>query len=596
MVNRLEAKTILVLLMIAAAGAVQAAGDFDQALDQARQLSRQDPSEAVVLMDRLIDENSATAPPGQLARLYGFRAELVRDLGLFEEAGADAQRARSLAEDANQPDLEAETLRVLGTIQAESGDIDAALTSFHRAWTILEGSQAQAAQLRVAIALGVGHQMLENHPRSVEYFDRGLDLARTLDRPAQEATLLGNLAITRAQMGDPESSLALHQQALEIFLRLGHRAGEASQRANLCERYVDFGRIDRAEAVCFEAAEQLEALGNSRLLAGVRGSIGTLYELQGDLDAALEAYAEALEQSEGTIPTVERMVLEKLARLQIKRGEPDAALAAYRRYMAAREALWEERNRQYIEELEVQYDLKERERELELSRARSELQSETLDQRTRLLVLATISALLMVALVAIVVRNNRARARLQVDLAERNEALEEAVETISRLATRDPLTDLRNRRSFIDRVQREILRSRRTPSDMYILMIDIDNFKRLNDEHGHAFGDRVLQEIAGRLSTDLRQEDVVCRWGGEEFVVLLADASVDEARALAERMRRAVAQSDIQVDEVALRITVTVGVARLGDDLDEALDAADQAMYEGKRSGRNQVVFRDTLD
>ena len=596
MVNRLKAKTILVLLMIAAAGAVQAAGDFDQALDQARQLSRQDPSEAVVLMDRLIDENSATAPLGQLARLYGFRAELVRDLGLFEEAGADAQRARSLAEDANQPDLEAETLRVLGTIQAESGDIDAALTSFHRAWTILEGSQAQAAQLRVAIALGVGHQMLENHPRSVEYFDRGLDLARTLDRPAQEATLLGNLAITRAQMGDPESSLALHQQALEIFLRLGHRAGEASQRANLCERYVDLGRIDRAEAVCFEAAEQLEALGNSRLLAGVRGSIGTLYELQGDLDAALEAYAEALEQSEGTIPTVERMVLEKLARLQIKRGEPDAALAAYRRYMAAREALWEERNRQYIEELEVQYDLKERERELELSRARSELQSETLDQRTRLLVLATISALLMVALVAIVVRNNRARARLQVDLAERNEALEEAVETISRLATRDPLTDLRNRRSFIDRVQREILRSRRTPSDMYILMIDIDNFKRLNDEHGHAFGDRVLQEIAGRLSTDLRQEDVVCRWGGEEFVVLLADASVDEARALAERMRRAVAQSDIQVDEVALRITVTVGVARLGDDLDEALDAADQAMYEGKRSGRNQVVFRDTLD
>jgi len=566
---------------------------FTVAIEQAKATARLNPTEAIAMVDRLIEDDTRDLSLVERTQLFSFRAELYRNLGQLDQALSDAERGRGLAQQTGEPEIRAELLRVLGTIEAESGDVSAALERFHEAWMLLEGSEASLIRLRLAIALGVGHQMIENHARSVDYLNLGLGLSRALGNRTQEATILGNLAISQHQLEAPEASLALHQQALELFTELGHEFGIASQLANLCDRNVSLGRTEDAETICTEAVERLEPLGATKLLAGVHGVLGTLYRLQGDLDAALTAYLRALEQADGQIPTVERDVLDRLARLHIQRGEPEEALSAYRRYMDTREALWNERNRQTLQELEVQYDLRERESELRLARAEAALKSIALTHRNRLLILVTCLAIALVVLIAFVLRENGVRARLQDALADRNKKLEAAVETIGYLAMRDPLTELHNRRAFTTVAEQEIARARRNQLPMCVLMIDIDHFKHLNDHHGHAIGDLVLKDIANVIRTTLREQDVLCRWGGEEFVVLLPDTDLDRAWTGAERVRKTINQTTIKTTEAVLHVTVTIGLARVDGDLDEAINAADQAMYQGKRAGRNRVSVED---
>lgn len=581
----------LCLTLLAWPGPVRAQRTIDTQIEQVQLIARQDPSAAITRLDELIGADAAVPSPVDQARLFVLRAELYRDRGELEQALADAEQARDLARQSGEIDIRAESLRVLGTIQAEAGQVSTALEHFHEAWILVDGAATSRVKLRLAIALGVGHQMLEHYDRSIVYLERGLDLAREMGASAQEATILGNLAIAKRQTEGPEASLELHEQALAIFQEIDHPVGSATQLANICDRRAELDRMDRAQAACQEAETRLTSLGNVRLLAGVRGVLGTIHQAQGNLDAALESFSLALELAEGRIPTVERDVLERLADLHIRRDEPEQALSVYQRYLAAREALWEERNRQSVEELEVQYRLRERERELRLAQAESELQSFRLTQQSRMLLFVLLALILLVVLFVIVLRNNQERARLQNILAKRNRELEEAVKTIGRLATRDPLTELRNRRAFITLAEREMARSKRNQQPTSVLMVDIDHFKHLNDEHGHAIGDLVLKEISSVLCTHLREPDIACRWGGEEFVILLPDTDAEQALKVAVRARQAIDQTRVEINGTSLHVTVTIGVAALEEDLDRAIDAADQAMYEGKEAGRNRVML-----
>jgi diguanylate cyclase (GGDEF)-like protein len=176
--------------------------------------------------------------------------------------------------------------------------------------------------------------------------------------------------------------------------------------------------------------------------------------------------------------------------------------------------------------------------------------------------------------------------RLRTELREKNAILE-------RLSTTDPLTGLRNRRYFGDALSLEVLRASRYGTALSVLMADLDHFKRVNDEHGHAAGDAVLVAAGATLLRLLRTTDVAARYGGEEIVVLLPQTDLDGAVALAERLRAAMAAGEWELEGGAtIRVTVSVGVAQLGagSDGEQLLAAADAALYAAKRAGRNCVV------
>ena len=163
---------------------------------------------------------------------------------------------------------------------------------------------------------------------------------------------------------------------------------------------------------------------------------------------------------------------------------------------------------------------------------------------------------------------------------------------LNQLATTDSLTGIANRRHFFDHGEREFSRAIRYGKQLSAMMLDIDHFKQVNDVYGHAAGDRVLQQLASLLLASLRQEDLLGRYGGEEFAILLPETPLSYSLAAAERLRQAVADFPFQVGDEILRITISAGVASLQDGcptIYALLDQADQALYAAKQSGRNRV-------
>jgi diguanylate cyclase (GGDEF)-like protein len=179
----------------------------------------------------------------------------------------------------------------------------------------------------------------------------------------------------------------------------------------------------------------------------------------------------------------------------------------------------------------------------------------------------------------------------QVGLSIANIKLREALRTQS---IRDALTGLYNRRFLEETLDREVRRAARGAQSLGLLMIDLDHFKKFNDTYGHDAGDAVLRETGQFLAKGIRAEDFVCRFGGEEFVVILPTGSVEVAQARGERLRAKMRELTITHQGRSLgMVTISVGVAAFpqhGTSPKELMAAADSALYEAKRGGRDQVV------
>lgn len=170
---------------------------------------------------------------------------------------------------------------------------------------------------------------------------------------------------------------------------------------------------------------------------------------------------------------------------------------------------------------------------------------------------------------------------------------EKHVFTLRVLAEQDSLTGIRNRRSFLNAMEKSCDQARKTGQPLSILVMDVDHFKSINDNHGHNVGDSVLKKITSIVNAGLRHGDVLGRIGGEEFAVFLPDTDLGAALAIAERIRAKVCAEPLVVGNTSMNCSVSMGVAVLkdGDSLDDALRHGDQAMYLAKTRGRNRVEY-----
>ncbi len=178
----------------------------------------------------------------------------------------------------------------------------------------------------------------------------------------------------------------------------------------------------------------------------------------------------------------------------------------------------------------------------------------------------------------------------QFALALRRLKLYKDIET---LAITDGLTGVYTRRYFVERFDEEIKRASLRKSGLSFLMIDADHFKMVNDQHGHLAGDQVLKEISNIIQENVREIDIVGRFGGEEFCVVLPDTEMEGARVVAERIRKSAEKRPIKAYDSTLRVTLSIGVAVYPSDgklLEELMDKADWALYRAKSQGRNCVV------
>lgn len=165
---------------------------------------------------------------------------------------------------------------------------------------------------------------------------------------------------------------------------------------------------------------------------------------------------------------------------------------------------------------------------------------------------------------------------------------------LQRQALTDPLTGLANRRHYEMLFKREHERCRRHGASLTLGMIDLDHFKRINDNYGHDFGDQVLKFVAELMQQPLRQCDILGRFGGEEFILILPDTTLEQAQAIAERMRQTLETNGLLRDGELIKVTATFALTQVraeDTDIQECTKRADEALYEGKRAGRNRVTL-----
>lgn len=175
---------------------------------------------------------------------------------------------------------------------------------------------------------------------------------------------------------------------------------------------------------------------------------------------------------------------------------------------------------------------------------------------------------------------------LQKEMAERQHAQAQ----LELLATTDPLTRLYNRRKFEELLNHALERCRHYTGEFALILFDVDHFKRVNDQYGHDVGDAVLQFFADLIRSQLRKSDIVARWGGEEFIVLVPEADTDTALAIADKLRRTVEAGQFPRQQ-KVSISLGIALARRTDNAASLIKRADQALYRAKQGGRNRAIL-----
>jgi diguanylate cyclase (GGDEF)-like protein len=177
--------------------------------------------------------------------------------------------------------------------------------------------------------------------------------------------------------------------------------------------------------------------------------------------------------------------------------------------------------------------------------------------------------------------------------------LAKEADALERLACLDGLTGLNNRRHFMALAEMELARFKRYGRPLALLMMDIDFFKSINDRYGHDVGDKVIKTVGNILQNHKRSSDIVGRLGGEEFALMLPEATLDSAAAAGERLRRVIAESPVGIGNESIQVTASVGVGACHDEtctIEQLLKEADVALYNAKRSGRNRVCRFEPKD
>jgi diguanylate cyclase (GGDEF)-like protein len=425
-------------------------------------------------------------------------------------------------------------------------------------------------------------------PAGAAYAARARALAERLGDPELRVGVLMNDAAIAALAGDAEGSLRRSRSALALARPAGLRRIEVGLLNNIADAHLRLGQPRQALQSAEAGLVGARRFGNRRVEVALLGNmglarigLGRVAEGRRDL-AAAELILDEL-GAEGQRAALLREYGEALAAA----GDAEAAVELFHRERSLSAQITRQNMDAALQELQTRFDAEVRQRDMvllqdQVATKSAELASQDLTLRIWLLLLALLVLFLLLAVQLI--RRLRGRERL---LRERRERLRQESEL-------DALTGLGNRRAIIGRIT-EL--SAAGPPEAALLLLDIDRFKAINDSHGHAVGDSVLAEVARRLGACMRREDLVVRWGGEEFLVLAHGCSPDQAVALARRLLERLAGSRVATAAGDLSVSASIGICmtRLhpqGEVLDweHAVRLADLALYAAKSRGRNRCV------
>jgi diguanylate cyclase (GGDEF)-like protein len=509
-----------------------------------------------------------------------------------------ALQALTLARSTNEKDFPyeqgvAESLCTLGCVAEASGDLSTAMAYQIECSAVLDRLDCPEIQIRSLRNLAWVYFNLGEFGQSIEFFMRAIKTAHEENLPDVEVSISIPMSSVYAENGDLEQAIALLQRAVTYLAGTENLWDYCVAQNNLAMAFLDRQLYEDALEHALHSVEIVRQMEVSNLLLTVLDTVGQVYLAKGEYDRAEVYFKEVISAN----PDAQYNVVESwlnLARARIGQGYLDEALQILLNSLEQIEQRGQNRFSFLLHELLSQvYEMKGMIGDAIFHFKRfHEIKSRILNENTQRQV--TNQAVLYQAESArLDAEINRLR-----NLALRQEVSEhrKAVEEMNVLATTDELTRLFNRRHFMTLAGYAFDSARQKNAPMCTLMIDIDHFKRVNDEYGHLAGDRVLTEISAVMGSSLRLEDLLGRYGGEEFAVFLTNTGLSGAKKVAERILSRVREHETLVDGNRIGVTLSIGVAQAQPEdtsLDVLLEHADHALLAAKRSGRDGLkTFR----
>ncbi len=513
---------------------------------------------ALTLAESVVDPHDTSETLLFLSRTY-------RLLGDYPEALRCGLAALDMKRASRDKLGEAYALNSLGLVHHDPLESAQALAYYLEGLALSERLGNRRSTLALLGNLGELYAEMGDLEKALEYTWQSLALSEAVGSQHTEGISLEGLGILYTRLGDEANVLAYYRRAYELRVRIGDYQGQASTLYHLGDLY-------RATAQPQKALEHLQrSLALAREVkhpyteVQVLGSVGQLHVENGKDHEARRCFEEALALAEGmNLLNSVRDLHKALHELHRRTPDFERALAHHEAFHAADKGLSGEVAARRTARLLTQF---------ELERARQEAQIE----RLRNVELAHANRAL------------RETNRLNAELVER---LREQTERLQRQAEEDSLTGLYNRRYAERQLKREFRRAVRYARPLSVALLDIDDFKGINDGFSHAVGDRVLKVVADLLTRSLRPADMAARYGGEEFVLALPETNMEGGYAACEKVRRAVAAYPWRRLHPELRVTLSVGLCNdLGVGSHEAMvAAADACLYRAKGDGKNRVV------
>ncbi|MET0209608.1 MAG: GGDEF domain-containing protein, partial [Burkholderiaceae bacterium] len=440
-------------------------------------------------------------------------------------------------------------LRLVSRAQEGHGELAFADATLRQALVLVQAAQDHYGSALVMGNLALSSQNQDDGAAAQEW------LAQAWQYAQGDVLAMVRTKVFESMIASRRRDVPAQQAALEDALRLARQAGAKREipllQNNLADSYIHSGQPAKAAAMARAALPVVLTYGDQAMERTLRHNLSVALVLLRQVEPARREIQRVVELAQGDTDRGKRTVqLRELGEAFARIGQPKEALKLYHQERAL-SAETAQRNRESsLQQLRLKYDSEAKQRDLELLRRDQALRDQALTNR-RLAQYVGVGLAVLLGLSLILMGVMLARVR------EANRRLKANQSLLRAQSERDPLTDLSNRRHLLAVMERHA-------RDMFqgaLLMIDIDHFKHVNDRHGHNAGDAVIVEVARRISAAVRQDDLVVRWGGEEFLVFARDVAPDQLQLLAERILFSVGETAVQTPSGPLRVTCSIGFA-----------------------------------
>lgn len=538
--------------------------EIDSLFMRAEKIITEDAEQALALVQIIRKHAKETSFSKSQVRNNESRACILEgsiflEKGAFEQAVPAYLKALEAVNSTAETKLTARALVGLGSSYLAMETYPDALQRLLRALTLYRNCDDLNGQATALIQIGKLELALQKPDKSLAYLEKALEIAQKSGALELQAAALNHLCCAYQFKGKNQQAIQLGLKSAEIYQELGDRIGEAAAYNALGDVSIAIGDLNQALNFLQLTAEVTLQTGKRDAHAQALCKIGSVHFQSGHINLAITYLMQAMEiaYQEGALPVV-MDVHKNLSAVYKSTEDYRSALEHFEQYFALQKKIFDIESDRRLKTIEIV-------NQVETARKNAEIYE---------------------------LRN----VELQKEIEEHKKAQLE----LEHLATHDQLTGLVNRRHFINLVTQAIEQAQRYKRPFSAMMVDIDNFKNINDTFGHSAGDLILVEIASRMRSVLRKADVIGRYGGDEFAIFLPETSTEGARRLSERLRSAVADQAEMVEGVSLPVTVSIGVTSYLTNTDTninlILQEADKALYISKYTGRNRVtMFEEVL-